>query len=39
MAGSQTRYWDDSGFTADGSVVTNDALQHAGMRFHRRRTD
>ena len=30
-------YWDDTGFTADGTFVTEDVLHHAGMVLHRER--
>ncbi len=28
-------YWDDTGFTADGTFVENDVLHHGGMIFYR----
>ena len=28
-------YWDDSGFTADGTFVSDDELHHGGMVFRR----
>ncbi|NHT78987.1 hypothetical protein G8E10_25130 [Rhizobiaceae bacterium CRRU44] len=28
-------YWDDMGFTADGTFVDQDTLQHGGMIFYR----
>ncbi|WP_102958973.1 Atu4866 domain-containing protein [Mangrovicella endophytica] len=30
-------YWDDTGFTADGTFVSNDELHHGGMVFFRER--
>ncbi len=28
-------YWDDTGFTADGTFVSKDELHHGGMVFYR----
>lgn len=28
-------YWDDKGFTADGTFVSDDELHHGGMIFYR----
>lgn len=39
VTGSTIRYWDDTGFTADGHFVTQDELHHGGMIFHRQRQD
>jgi hypothetical protein len=35
--GSHIDYWDDTGFTADGTFVSNDELHHAGMILYRER--
>lgn len=35
VTGNHIDYWDDTGFTADGTFVDNDTLQHGGMIFHR----
>lgn len=35
VRGNHIDYWDDSGFTADGTFVTDDELHHGGMIFHR----
>lgn len=35
--GTHTEYWDDTGFTADGTFVKDDELHHGGMIFYRRR--
>jgi hypothetical protein len=32
-------YWDDTGFTADGTFVDADPLHHGGMVLRRRSTD
>ena len=37
VRGSRIDYWDDTGFTADGTFVSEDELHHAGMVFHRER--
>lgn len=39
IAGTTIRYWDDTGFTADGRFVGPDELHHGGMIFHRERAD
>jgi len=31
-------YWDDTGFTADGTFVNDNELHHGGMIFYRERT-
>ena len=35
VRGTRIDYWDDSGFTADGTFVSDDELHHGGMVFHR----
>lgn len=35
VTGNHIDYWDDTGFTADGTFVENDVLHHGGMIFHR----
>ena len=35
VTGNHIDYWDDTGFTADGTFVDEDTLQHGGMTFHR----
>ncbi|MGV3548334.1 Atu4866 domain-containing protein [Rhizobium sp.] len=35
VTGSHIDYWDDTGFTADGTFVSDDVLHHGGMIFHR----
>lgn len=35
VTGNHIDYWDDTGFTADGTFVDNDTLQHGGMIFYR----
>lgn len=35
VRGNQIGYWDDTGFTADGTFVSADELHHGGMVFHR----
>ncbi len=35
VRGSRIDYWDDTGFTADGTFVENDVLHHGGMIFYR----
>jgi hypothetical protein len=35
VTGSHIDYWDDTGFTADGTFVDNDTLHHGGMIFYR----
>lgn len=37
IRGNRIAYWDDTGFTADGTFVDDDTLHHAGMIFSRRR--
>ncbi|QET32065.1 Atu4866 domain-containing protein [Burkholderia multivorans] len=34
---NRINYWDDSGFTADGTFVSDDELHHGGMIFYRRK--
>ena len=36
VTGTHIRYWDDSGFTADGDFVEPDVLHHAGMTLFRK---
>ena len=31
IRGTHIDYWDDTGFTADGTFVSDDELHHAGM--------
>jgi len=35
VRGNRIEYWDDTGFTADGTFVTDDELHHGGMIFYR----
>jgi hypothetical protein len=35
VRGSHIDYWDDTGFTADGTFVDKDTLHHGGMIFYR----
>ncbi len=35
VRGSHIDYWDDTGFTADGTFVDEDTLHHGGMVFRR----
>lgn len=35
VTGTHIDYWDDTGFTADGTFVSDDVLHHGGMIFHR----
>lgn len=37
IRGSHIDYWDDTGFTADGTFVDEDTLHHGGMVFRRLR--
>jgi len=37
VRGNHIDYWDDSGFTADGTFVNENELHHGGMVFHRER--
>ncbi|AYD02154.1 Atu4866 domain-containing protein [Neorhizobium sp. NCHU2750] len=37
IRGDHIDYWDDTGFTADGTFVDADTLHHGGMIFHRKR--
>jgi hypothetical protein len=37
VRGNHIDYWDDTGFTADGTFVENDVLHHAGMVLIRER--
>jgi hypothetical protein len=37
VTGNHIDYWDDTGFTADGTFVDSDTLQHGGMVFRRER--
>ena len=36
VSGTYIQYWDDTGFTADGTFVEPDVLHHAGMILYRR---
>lgn len=38
IVGSHIEYWDDTGFTADGTFVTDNELRHGGMVFFREQT-
>ncbi|WP_255506922.1 Atu4866 domain-containing protein [Mycolicibacterium sp. 018/SC-01/001] len=35
VRGDQIEYWDDTGFTASGTFVSDDELHHGGMVFYR----
>ncbi|WP_234794799.1 Atu4866 domain-containing protein [Xaviernesmea oryzae] len=35
VTGAHIDYWDDTGFTADGTFVDKDTLHHGGMIFYR----
>lgn len=35
IKGNHIDYWDDTGFTADGTFVSEDELHHGGMVFRR----
>jgi hypothetical protein len=35
VKGNHIDYWDDTGFTADGTFVSDDELHHGGMIFMR----
>lgn len=35
VRGTHIDYWDDTGFTADGTFVDSDTLHHGGMVFRR----
>jgi hypothetical protein len=35
VRGNHIDYWDDTGFTADGTFVSEDVLHHGGMTFYR----
>lgn len=37
VTGNRIDYWDDTGFTADGTFVDKDTLQHGGMIFYRKK--
>ncbi|AQR61873.1 hypothetical protein BZG35_09580 [Brevundimonas sp. LM2] len=37
VRGTHIDYWDDTGFTADGTFVNEDELHHGGMIFYRER--
>lgn len=37
VEGARIDYWDDTGFTADGTFVGDDELHHGGMIFFRER--
>ncbi len=36
VMGDHIDYWDDTGFTADGTFVDTDTLHHGGMILYRR---
>ena len=37
VRGNHIDYWDDTGFTADGTFVDENTLHHGGMVFRRER--
>ncbi|CAM4148639.1 Atu4866 domain-containing protein [Bordetella tumulicola] len=37
IRGNQINYWDDTGFTADGTFVSQDELHHGGMVLFRQK--
>ena len=37
VTGTRIEYWDDTGFTADGTFVDENTLHHAGMILRRQR--
>lgn len=37
VEGDYIRYWDDTGFTADGTFVETDTLHHGGMILRRQK--
>ncbi|MGN9846156.1 Atu4866 domain-containing protein [Nonomuraea sp. H19] len=37
IAGNHIDYLDDTGFTADGTFISDDVLHHGGYVFHRER--
>jgi hypothetical protein len=37
IRGDRIDYWDDTGFTADGTFVSDDELHHGGMTFRHER--
>jgi hypothetical protein len=37
VRGNHIDYWDDTGFTADGTFVSENELHHGGMIFRRER--
>ena len=37
VRGNYIAYWDDTGFTADGTFVSHEELHHAGMVLYRER--
>lgn len=37
VKGNHIDYWDDTGFTADGTFTSEDELHHGGMIFYRRK--
>ncbi len=39
IRGTRIDYWDDTGFNADGTFVSDDELHHGGMIFRRERQD
>ncbi|MGV1755199.1 Atu4866 domain-containing protein [Agrobacterium sp. CG674] len=38
VTGNHIDYWDDTGFTADGTFIDNDTLHHGGMVFYREKS-
>jgi hypothetical protein len=36
ITGNHIDYWDDTGFTADGTFVSENELHHGGMIFYRK---
>ncbi|MBB5577709.1 MULTISPECIES: Atu4866 domain-containing protein [Rhizobium] len=37
ITGNHIDYWDDTGFTADGTFVDHDTLHHASMILYRQK--
>jgi hypothetical protein len=37
VTGNHIDYWDDTGFTAEGTFVEPDVLHHGGMIFYRKK--
>jgi len=38
VTGNHIDYWDDTGFTADGTFTDSDRLHHGGMIFYREKS-